>query len=90
MHDNVQEAQGKKKKRKYKNNSNKIKKSDGKMNVADYVKVKMNIMDSEINTYNSPSLPRHFSVLPPRVSLVSNTKEKLLTWDSSSSKTPVP
>lgn len=25
---------------------------------------KMNIMDSEINTHDSPSLPRHFSVLP--------------------------
>lgn len=73
MHDNVQEAQKNKKK------EQKQKTSDGKMNVADYAKVKMNIMDSEINTYNSSSLPRHFSILPPRVSLVSNMKEQLLT-----------
>lgn len=72
LHDNVQEAQKKKKEQKQKT-------SDGKMNVADYAKVKMNIMDSEINTYNSPSLPRQFSILPPSVSLVSSMKEQLLT-----------
>lgn len=78
------------KRHKKKKKEQKQKTSDGKMNVADYAKVKMNTMDSEINTYNSPSLPRHFSILPPTVSLVSNMKDQPLTEDSSSSKTPVP
>lgn len=75
LHDNVQEAQThthtKKKEQKQKT-------SDGEMKlVADYAKVKVNIMDSGINTYNSPSLPSRFSALPPRVSLLSNVKEQL-------------
>lgn len=56
----------------------KQKTSDGEMKlVADYAKVKVNIMDTGINTYNSPSLPSRFSALPPRVSLLSNMKEQL-------------
>lgn len=85
MHDNVQEAQTNKRKNKNK------KTSDGKMKMAGYAKVKVNIMDSVINTYNSTALPSHFSVslcltfLP--VSLVSDMKTQLLTLDNSSSKT---
>lgn len=54
------------------------------MKMADYAKVKVNIMDSVINTYNSPSLPCHTSVPSPSLTAerheatTANTEQQLL------------